>query len=135
MQTEILPKPDTLTYDDPDATYINTGIVKPGEVVVFAQTLKGVPYQYASCSPESGFDCSGFVYYVFEHFKIKVPRSSRDFTDIGKTIEKEKTKPGDLILFTGTNSKNPEVGHIVLCCQMKTIAWYLFTLLPVRRIV
>jgi cell wall-associated NlpC family hydrolase len=107
-----LQQPETLLYDHPETPRINTGIVTPEQVVAFAQTLKGVPYQYASCDPSSGFDCSGFVYYVFDHFHIPVPRSSRDFTQVGRTVDKTEAKPGDLILFTGTDSSKKVVGHM-----------------------
>ena len=103
---------ETLIYDNASTERINTGIVTPQDVVTFAQTLKGVPYQYASCDPSSGFDCSGFIYYVFDHFHIKVPRSSVNFTDVGKTVDKADAKPGDIILFTGTDPSNRTVGHI-----------------------
>jgi cell wall-associated NlpC family hydrolase len=41
-----------------------------------------------------------------------VPRSSIDFTNAGKTVELAAAKPGDLVLFTGTDSTNRAVGHI-----------------------
>jgi len=82
------------------------------DLIAFAQTLKGTPYKYACSDPEKGFDCSGFVQYVFNHFQIAVPRSSIDFTRIGKTVDLKSAMPGDLILFTGTNSKVRRVGHV-----------------------
>ena len=103
---------DTLVYDDSSATYISTGTVEPMEVVNFATTLKGIPYAYACSSPEQGFDCSGFINYVFDHFNIAVPRSSVDFTDVGKEVPVAEGKAGDLILFTGTNNTIRTVGHI-----------------------
>lgn len=91
---------------------IDTRDVKPEAVVSFAQTLKGVPYKYASTDPAKGFDCSGFITYVFNHFKISVPRSSVDFTHVGKEVPAATAKPGDLILFTGTDSTVRVVGHM-----------------------
>lgn len=96
------------TMDD----VINTRNVKPGTLVSFAQTLKGVPYKYASIDPSQGFDCSGFITYVFNHFDIAVPRSSVDFTNAGKEVKTIDAKPGDLILFTGTDSTIRVVGHM-----------------------
>jgi cell wall-associated NlpC family hydrolase len=55
---------------------INTGKTTPVELVTFARTLTGTPYKYGSTDPAQGFDCSGFVTYVFNHFGIVVPRSS-----------------------------------------------------------
>ena len=72
----------------------------------------GISYKYASCNPKMGFDCSGFVYYVFNHFNIKIPRSSIDYNNTGKTINVDSSKIGDVIVFTGTNSKNRYPGHV-----------------------
>ena len=82
------------------------------KIVAFAKTLKGVSYKYCSMDPNSGFDCSGFVNYVFNHFNIQVPRSSVEFTNVGEEIELSKARPADLILFTGTNPHIRVVGHI-----------------------
>lgn len=91
---------------------INTGNTKPEELLAFAKSLIGVPYKYASSDPVNGFDCSGFITYVFNHFNIAVPRSSIDFTHYNDHVELTKAKPGDLILFTGTDSTIREVGHM-----------------------
>lgn len=92
--------------------YIATGNVHPQAVVTFAETLIGVPYKYASTQPNEGFDCSGFITYVFNHFGIKVPRSSIDFTNVGKEVSPMQAKRGDIILFTGTDSTEKFVGHM-----------------------
>ena len=91
---------------------INTGTTEPASIVAFAKSLIGAPYLYASCDPANGFDCSGFITYVFNHFGIAVPRSSVDFTNMGKEISKEVASPGDLILFTGTDSTILRIGHM-----------------------
>jgi len=84
----------------------------PDSIVAFAKTLIGIPYLFASTDPKKGFDCSGFITYVFNHFNMTVPRSSVDFTNYGKEIAVKKAKPGDLILFTGTDSTIRIVGHM-----------------------
>ena len=91
---------------------IETGTTNPAELLDFSKTLTGTPYLYASTDPEKGFDCSGFITYVFNHFNISVPRSSVDFTNYGTAIAIEQAKPGDLILFTGTDSTIRTVGHM-----------------------
>lgn len=91
---------------------IKTGSVVPDSLVAFGKSLVGTPYLYASCDPANGFDCSGFITYVFNHFGIAVPRSSVDFTRVGRDIPKELARPGDLILFTGTDSTIHIVGHM-----------------------
>lgn len=118
-------RPDSLQYTHPGSARIHTGAVKPEELVAFARTLDSVPYQYASSDPKSGFDCSGFVTYVFNHFGIQVPRSSVDFTNVGKEIDRSKAKAGDLILFTGTDSSVRTVGHmgIVVSASADSLAF------------
>ena len=91
---------------------INTGSTIPDSLVAFGKSLVGTPYLYASSDPQNGFDCSGFITYVFNHFGIAVPRSSVDFTNVGVEIPKEFASPGDLILFTGTDSTIRTVGHM-----------------------
>lgn len=91
---------------------INTGDTKPEELLNFAKTLMGVPYLYASSDPKLGFDCSGFISYVFNHFNIGVPRSSVEFTNVEYEVPRWAAKPGDLILFTGTDSSVRIVGHM-----------------------
>jgi len=91
---------------------INQSPELPDSVVAYAKTLMGTPYVYASVDPKVGFDCSGFITHVFNHFNLIVPRSSVDFTNYGLEIPKEETRPGDLILFTGTDSTIRVVGHM-----------------------
>lgn len=92
----------------------NTGTTTPDELMKYAETLIGIPYVYASTNPHVGFDCSGFITYVFTHFKIEVPRSSIDFTNLGQTVPIVNAKRGDFILFTGTSTDEVSVGHMGL---------------------
>lgn len=78
----------------------------------FARSMIGIRYRAASSSPSRGFDCSGFVNYVFSNFGFKVPRSSRDFAASGDAVKLEDAKIGDVILFTGTNSRLRRPGHV-----------------------
>ena len=93
-------------------TSISTGTVTPAEVVAYARTLTGCPYKYGSIDPEQGFDCSGFITYVFYYFCISVPRSSVEFTNVGHEISLNDARPGDLVLFTGTDTTSTIVGHM-----------------------
>jgi cell wall-associated NlpC family hydrolase len=103
IKKNVLPLPDEA---------IDTKGVQPKQVVDFAKTLIGVPYLYGSTDPAKGFDCSGFITYVFKHFDIAVPRSSIDFTNVGREISAAQAAEGDLILFTGTDSAERFVGHM-----------------------
>lgn len=91
---------------------LNIPEVSRHELVRFSKTLIGIPYKYASTDPSEGFDCSGFITYVFSHFHWEVPRSSVDFTNVGKQINIIDAREGDLILFTGTNDTIKIVGHM-----------------------
>lgn len=79
-------------------------------IVCFAEKYLGIPYRYAGVT-ESGFDCTGFVYYVFNHFGIKTSRASSGYENAGTTIDTTSALPGDIILFTGTNANVRKVGH------------------------
>ncbi len=104
---------DTTAVIQPSfSSTINAGNATPAEVVKYAETLIGTPYLYGSTDPQQGFDCSGFITYVFNHFNITVPRSSIDFTNAAAEIPLQQSKPGDLILFTGTDSTERSVGHM-----------------------
>ena len=109
-------KADTMqSLSDPDTfSSLKTAAsnIPVDSIVKFAETLTGIPYKYASADPAQGFDCSGFITYVFNHFNITVPRSSIDFTNVGSTIPLKNAKRGDLILFTGTDSTEKFVGHM-----------------------
>ncbi len=100
------------SYEAEHITHIQTGKTTPDELVDFACSLAGTPYKYGSTDPQQGFDCSGFVTYVFDHFHIMVPRTSLDFTPVQKSIPLREARPGDLILFTGMDSTDRTVRHM-----------------------
>ena len=101
------------------ARKIDVKSVSADDVVSFAETLLGVPYRYGSLKKENGFDCSGFINYVFNNFKIVVPRTSSDFTNAGKEVKPADSKRGDLILFTGSDARSGEVGHMGIVAENK----------------
>jgi cell wall-associated NlpC family hydrolase len=79
-------------------------------VTIRALGLVGTPYRYGGNSPESGFDCSGLVTYVFRDvLDIRLPRTSRELAKVqGPKIAPKKLAAGDLVFF---GSKG-EVGHV-----------------------
>ncbi len=96
---------------------INTKNVTADSVVGFAETLIGMKYKYGSAIKQNGFDCSGFITYVFNHYGIVVPRSSIEFTNAGTSIHLDKGKRGDIILFTGIDTTGWVVGHMGIITQ------------------
>ncbi len=85
-------------------------------IVSFGMELLGTPYVEASCG-KNGFDCSGFVYFVFQHFKIEVPRSSSGFEHFGKEILIENVKKGDILVFLSPSSN--VIGHVGIVTNPK----------------
>ena len=86
-------------------------------LVLYAKSLLGTPYLYGSTDPVKGFDCSGFITYVFNHFKIAVPRSSYEFANLGIKGALKTCRPGDVILFAGTDPLERTIGHIGIVCD------------------
>ena len=77
----------------------------PG-VVATALTLRGTPYRNGGSQPSEGFDCSGFVQWVFAQHGTVLPRDVKRQFDAGDTIAADDLKPGDLVFFE-TVSKGP----------------------------
>ncbi|HEY8029183.1 MAG TPA: C40 family peptidase [Gaiellaceae bacterium] len=80
-------------------------------VVSYARHLMGVPYSWGGSSPRTGFDCSGFVRYVYGHFGVSLAHSS--FADFlrGQQVGRWAMKPGDLVFFDGEGHVGIYVGH------------------------
>jgi cell wall-associated NlpC family hydrolase len=80
-------------------------------MVSYAKHLVGVRYSWGGSSPRTGFDCSGFVRYVYGHFGISLAHSS--FSDFwrGKHVGRWSMKPGDLVFFDGAGHVGIYVGH------------------------
>lgn len=108
------------THDGKPIEHILTGKTTPTELVAYATSLTGIPYKYGSIDPKEGFDCSGFITYVFHHFGIIVPRRSVDFTNVDHEVSLQDAKTGDLILFTGTDSTDRTVGHMGIIIAQPT---------------
>lgn len=77
-----------------------------GSVVDASQNYLGVPYQWAGTSP-SGFDCSGFVQYVYRQQGVNLPRSSTAMYNQGSRVV--RLQPGDLVFF---NTSGTGVSHV-----------------------
>lgn len=79
-------------------------------VIGLAESLIGVPYKYGGCTPE-GFDCSGFVNYVFSSFGMELPRSTPELAMIGTEVPLDSCRKGDIILFAGSDKRKRPIGH------------------------
>ncbi|SHL44194.1 C40 family peptidase [Anaerotignum lactatifermentans] len=98
-----------------------TGI--PGEAFndeTFAKLMQeatkyiGFPYQWGGSTPETSFDCSGFVCWVYTHSGVhNLPRTSaQQIYNQCTPVSKDEVKPGDLVFFTGTYQTSSPVTHI-----------------------
>lgn len=84
---------------------------KAQEIMINALSLTGIKYKYGGNSPETGFDCSGFVRYVFSQAaNLSLPPTARAISQIGKTVKKEELQPGDLVFFNTLKSAFSHVG-------------------------
>ncbi len=101
----------TASYAGTEPTNDSTS-TKVDSLVSFSQSLIGTTYKWGGTSPSTGFDCSGFCRYVFSHVNFKVPRTSASYGHTGTPISKEEVRPGDVILFRGTDPKVNKIGHV-----------------------
>ena len=80
-------------------------------VVGFAKHFLGTRYVYGGSSPGSGFDCSGFVRFVYGHFGVALPHSSYGQFDLGRRVARASLRPGDLVFFDGLGHVGLYVGN------------------------
>ena len=92
------------------ASGTNGAGVSGAAIVAEAKKYLGAPYVAGGASP-SGFDCSGFVYYVLKNLGMAVSRTpAAQFVNIGTGVSKENLQPGDLVFFITSSSGN--VSHV-----------------------
>lgn len=115
---------DTLKMSLQDTSRVTTSVAPSDtlneyvdEIILFAKKYLGTPYHYAGSTP-SGFDCSGFIYYVMGNFGVKLSRSSPGIAEFGKTVKLAELQPGDLMFFKGSNIRSTGVGHVAMVVEV-----------------
>ena len=98
----------TGTPVSPGALHQSAAPVRGQQIVNTAKQYIGVPYVWGGSTP-AGFDCSGFVQYVFQLHGIPLPRTSRQQWTAGKSIATSQLQPGDLVFF---NTSGSGVSHL-----------------------
>ena len=77
----------------------------------YAQSLVGTPYKYGGSSPDTGFDCSGFVGHVYSHaLGISLPRSTGEISQTGNSVRSNDLRTGDLVFFDTLHRRFSHVG-------------------------
>lgn len=69
-----------------------------GKIVTLAESLRGIPYHYGGTDID-GFDCSGFVYYLYDSFGVDIPRTAKKQGKVKAHIKFKNAKPGDILVF------------------------------------
>ncbi len=102
--------------EEPSLPSISNNSSKRDSLVSFSIHLLGIPY-VAAASNANGFDCSGFVYYVFKHFNIGVPRSTPQYNHFGVEIHIDSAQKGDVLVFLSPTRN--EIGHVGIVTNPK----------------
>ena len=97
--------------DTPAGTRTGPTGIDANEVALHAMSAVGAPYAEGGASPESGFDCSGFVAYVFwRASQLELPRTTLELSRFGHHVETESLQPGDLVFFDTQRRPYSHVG-------------------------
>lgn len=91
--------------------YVQAKYGDASSLTAYAQSLVGVPYKYGGNSPDTGFDCSGYVGHVYRHaLGIRLPRSTEEISHAGKSVSSNDLRTGDLVFFNTLHRKFSHVG-------------------------
>jgi hypothetical protein len=123
--------------------------VSGSDLVNFARTALGTPYQWGGDSMSSGVDCSGLVQQVYAHFGIQLPRVTYNQIQVGASVPTDKLQPGDLVFFDTEPKKGadhvgiyigggkfihaPHTGDVVKISSLSD-SYYMNRLMATRRI-
>ncbi len=72
---------------------------KAARVIRLARALVGQPYKWGGYRPETGFDCSGLIWFVYHRNGVNLPRLSWQQFAAGSPVERGDIRPGDLVFF------------------------------------
>ena len=104
-----VPRPFPGASLPPDGGGDRTAAAPAPAVVSTALMYQGVPYRDGGSDP-SGFDCSGFVQWVFAQLGEALPREVRDQFQAGRKVKRDQIRPGDLVFFHTVSHGASHVG-------------------------
>jgi cell wall-associated NlpC family hydrolase len=136
----VSPPPDTSSTAEPPAPAPASPY---GGAVGIAMQYLGVPYVWGGASP-SGFDCSGFVMYVFAQVGVSLPHHAASQFNYGVPVSRDELQPGDLVFFDGLGHVGiyigggqfvhaPHTGDVVKISSIYD-SWYAATWVGAKRI-
>ena len=136
-----------------DTSVVGAGVETPeaaiappsryGGVVGIAMQYLGIPYVWGGASP-SGFDCSGFIMYVYAQLGVSLPHHAASQYNYGVPVSRDQLAPGDLVFFNGLGHAGiyigggqfvhaPHTGDVVKISSLSD-SWYSATYYGARRI-
>ncbi len=109
-----------------------------------AQRYLGIPYRWGGASPRTGFDCSGFVMYVYGKLGVSLPHNAAAQYRYGRAVSRSALRPGDLVFFNGLGHNgiyvgggrfihSPHSGDVVKISGLND-SWYARTWVGARRL-
>ena len=104
----------------------------------------GIPYRWGGSSPSTGFDCSGFVMYVYRQVGVSLPHHAASQYGYGTPVSRSALRPGDLVFFNGLGHNgiyigngnfvhSPHTGDVVKISSIWS-SWYASTWVGARRL-
>ncbi|MFA7027822.1 MAG: C40 family peptidase [Sulfurovum sp.] len=84
---------------------------QPTQVVQLAKDFLGSRYVWGGTTPE-GFDCSGYVQYLYKKYQIDLPRTAWEQSKVGREVEPDELKKGDLLFFLTDPKRNIPITHV-----------------------
>ena len=115
-----------------------------GGVVGIAMRFLGIPYKWGGASPQTGFDCSGFIMYVYAQIGVSLPHNAAAQYGHGTPVARSELAPGDLVFFDGLGHNgiyigggqfihSPHTGDVVKISSLSE-GWYNSRFVGARRL-
>lgn len=120
------------------------GSSRGARAVAIATRYLGIPYRWGGASPSTGFDCSGFVMYVYARLGVSLPHNAAAQYGYGRPVSRGDLAPGDLVFFDGLGHNgiylgggrfihSPHSGDVVKISSINE-SWYASRWVGARRV-